>query len=115
MKRKIKFFIQRLKRGWSDDECWDMQYYLLKWINEHFKTYLEQATIIDLTYHKWLHKGKEWTQEDLMKRVIKLTDLLMDEDGYLETLVIEENGKIMYEAKEELYDILKILHFQLWW
>ena len=116
IKRDLKHLYQRHTRGWSDDECWDMKYYLLKWIKEHFKVYLEQTSQeIDLTYWKFEHKGVEMTQEQLMKRVIDLCELLLREDGYLDTLDVTESIEVEVEAKNELYDILKIIHFQLWW
>ena len=116
IKSDLKHLYQRHTRGWSDDECWDIQTHLLKWIKGHFKVYLEQASqAVDLSFWKFEYKGVEMTQEQLMKRVIGLCDLLLDEDGYLQTLGIEESTEVELDAKNELYDILKLIHFQLWW
>ena len=116
IKRDLKHLYQRHTRGWSDDECWDMKYYLLKWIKEHFKVYLEQAPqAVDLTYWKFEHKGVEMTQEQLMKRVVDLCEILLYEDGYLHSLDVAESIEVEVQAKNELYDILKLIHFQLWW
>ena len=116
IKRNLKHLYQRHTRGWSDDECWDMEHHLVKWINEHFKVYLKQAgDIVDLTYHRFEYGGREWTQLELMERVIDVTDILLDEDKYIASLGIEDEEEIMIQAKDELYGILKVIHFQLWW
>lgn len=116
IKRDLKHFYQRHTRGWSDDECWNMEHSLVKWINEHFKVYLKQAGgIVDLTYHRFEYGGREWTQLELMERVVDVTEILLDEDKYIASLGIEDEEEIMIQAKDELYGILKVIHFQLWW
>lgn len=93
-----------------NDECWNIDAELVKWINEHLKVYLEDASsVVDLTYHKYKYKNKEYTQEEIIKELIKITDELRD-DYYLNQY--NENTR---KLVNKMYDLLKLVHFQLWW
>lgn len=92
------------------EECWNVDYELIKWLNEHSKIYLEEASkMVDLEYHKFNHRGKELTQAEAISRLIYLTDYLL-KDYYLGEEPMKRN-----RAKNEIYDLLKLLHWQFWW
>lgn len=76
--RSIKYWFQRRIRGWSDDETWNLDYEFIKWVNSRFKKYKEKAIgTVDLEYHKFKYKRKEYTQLQLIDRVIELTDEIL--------------------------------------
>lgn len=41
MKRKIKFFLQRLIRGWDDSDTWSLDYTLCNWLLPRFIRFRE--------------------------------------------------------------------------
>lgn len=93
-------------------ECWNLDYELVKWLNEHLKIYKDDASkIIDLEFYKFKYKKVELTTFDVLNRLIDLTDyLLMNYD----IAPIEETEAIE-KAKNEMYDLLKLVHWHLWW
>ena len=74
IKRDIKYWFQRRTRGWSDDETWNLDWEFFRWVNSRFKQYRKDASdIVDLELYKFNYKGKEYTQLELINKVIKLT------------------------------------------
>lgn len=110
IKRNINFWFQRRIRGWSDDECWNLDYEFMKWINSRFKKYREQAKI-DLTFHRFQYKRKKYTQGELIDRVICLTDeyIKITNDSWT------EQGLVLRNIVNEVLDIFKILYWVMWW
>ena len=52
-------------------ECWDLDYSLIKWLNEHLKVYYSEAVrMVDLGFHKFNYKGVEYTEEQIIIRMI---------------------------------------------
>ena len=113
IKRDIKYWFQRRIRGWSDDETWNLDYEFIKWVNSRFKKYKEGAIgTVDLEYHKFKYKRKEYTQLQLIDRVIELTDeMLMDE--YWD-LMYTDAGRLK-KNKDEVFDIFKLIYGVMWW
>lgn len=92
-------------------ECWNLDYELIKWLNEHLKVYKEEASkIVDLEFHKFTYKKKEYTQLEILNRLIEITDYLLDID-YFQIGVPE----LVNKNKNEMYDLLKLVHWNLWW
>lgn len=88
-------------------ECWNLDYNLTKWLNEHLKIYKEDANeIVDLEFYKFNYKNKEYTQLQIIDRLIDITDYLLAD--------IDSATK-MEEYKNEMYDLLKLIHWTLWW
>lgn len=86
-------------------ECWDMNLEFIKWVNQHCRVYLKDADkIVDLEYYKFEYKGKEYTQKELIKMLINLTDQAL--------------GCDLWEIKElfdEICDIWKLIGPAMWW
>lgn len=100
MMKLIKTKKQKMK-----EECWNLNYELVKWLNEHLKVYLEDASrIVDLEFYKLKYKRKYYTQKELIERLITITDKILNDSMF---------G--CEELKNEMYDILKLIHFTLWW
>lgn len=91
-------------------ECWNLDYELIKWLNEHLKVYKEEAIkVVDLEFYKFPYKRKKYTQLEILNRLIEITNILLEID-YFNCNVIEANN-----LKDEMYDLLKVVHWQLWW
>lgn len=91
-------------------ECWNLDYELIKWLNEHLKVYKEEAIkVVDLEFYKFTYKRKKYTQLEILNRLIEITNTLLETD-YFNCNVTETN-----KLKDEMYDLLKVVHWQLWW
>lgn len=113
IKRDIKYWIQRRTRGWSDDETWNLDYEFIKWVNTRFKKYKELASkIVNLEFYKFKYKRKEYTQLELIDKVIELTDELITNDYWnIDITTVDKMEKI----KNEIFDIFKIIFWTMWW
>ena len=87
-------------------ECWNIDYSFIKWLNKHLKVYKKEAKI-DLNYHKFTFKNKEYTQLELIDKMIDLSNYLIKEYYGAE----EE----LYDKSDELLDIFKTTFYSLWW
>ena len=89
---------------------WNLDYELIVWLNKNLKEYYNNASeVVDLTFHKFKYKKKEYTQEQLIEKLIDITNYLKKE--YFFT---KQPKKIISKVKE-MFDILKLIFFTLWW
>lgn len=108
LKRNIKYWFQRRTRGWSDDETWNLDCEFIKWVNSRFKKYKEEAgKIVDLEFHKFQYEGKEYTQLELIDKVIKLSN------EYIDTNLLSKDK--LNSIKDEIFDIFKLIFWTMWW
>lgn len=108
LKRSIKYWFQRRTRGWSDDETWNLDYEFIKWVNSRFKKYKEKTSkIVDLEFHRFKYEGKEYTQLELIDKVIKLSN------EYIDTNLLSEDK--LNSIKDEIFDIFKLIFWTMWW
>ena len=113
IKRDIKYWFQRRIRGWSDDETWNLDYEFIKWVNSRFKKYKEKAVgAVDLEYHKFKYKRKEYTQLQLIDRVIELTDEILTDEYWN---LIYTDAERLEKIKYEVFDIFKLIYGVMWW
>jgi len=87
-------------------ECWNVDHSLVEWINKHFKVYYNISVAnIDLGYLKFKYKGKEYTQEQIIIRIIEITDRLLE--------IYFEYNKEEIKLVNEMYDLLKLVHWSM--
>lgn len=111
IKQNIKYWVQRRTRGWSDDETWNLDYEFIKWINSRFKRYKKLASKnICLTYHNFTYKGKEYTQLELIDKVIEISNIVVNEDKWF-----SKNFEELDPIKNEIFDIFKLIFWTMWW
>ena len=92
------------------EECWNLDYELIKWLNEHLKIYKKDAgKMVDLNFYEFKHNKKTYTLEDMIDRAINLTDLLLKDYDFN---TFDKNTE---KIKNEVYDIFKKIHWNLWW
>ena len=109
IKRNIKFWWQRRTRGWDDSDCWNLNYQFVKWFHQHLLVYKEQASkMVDLEYHKFNYNGYEYTQLQLINKLIVLTAEYMEDEA-------EDNWNDLNSIKNEILDIFKLIFWTLWW
>lgn len=108
----MKIITKKSEQKRIKEECYNLDYELIKWLNEHLKVYKEDASkIVDMNFFKFKYKKKEYTQLQILDRLIEITDYLVNEDNYY----INQDTILMCKYKDEMYDLLKFIHWQLWW
>ena len=113
IKRDIKLWFQRRIRGWSDDECWNLDCEFIKWLNSRLIVYKNEASkIVDLEYHKFIYKDEEYTQSQLVDKLIDITNWFINNDVFELTWSQPEKCEYM---KNEMLDIFKLIYWSLWW
>lgn len=89
---------------------WNLDYELIVWLNKNLKIFYENANeVVDLTFHKFNYKGKIYTQENLILKLIDITTYL--KKNYFKA----ENPKKIIRKVNEMFSILKKIFHTLWW
>lgn len=93
------------------EECWNLDIELVKWLNEHLAVFLEDSRkFVDLTFHKYKYKGKEYTLEECVEMLIEDTWFMLNDDLY--TAVVTKELEF---HKKRMFDLLNLTFWQLWW
>lgn len=103
------FGIKTKKRRISED-CWNLDYSFILWLNEHLVVYKKEAIKkVDLEFHKIKYKDEEYTLLELIDIMTELTYYLIKDEEYF---CWEDNtlAKI-----NELLDLFKVSFPYLWW
>lgn len=114
----MKWF--KTKKQKISEECWNLDYELIKWLNEHLKVYLKDSIVaVDLEFYKFKYKNNEYTQLEIINKLIEVTDYLMSDEphygGNYDRLLSKNDIKKINARKNEMYDLLKLVHWNLWW
>ncbi len=113
MTKKKRLILKHKKK--LTKSTWSLEWYFLKWLNEHVKAYKKEASkVVDLTYHKFDYNGVTYTQEQLIDRLIELSDGLILGHRYFSFENDFSNKSIINETNE-LLDIWKLVFFAMWW
>lgn len=112
MKKIIRKLFKTKKQKISE-ECWSLDYYLVKWVNEHIKVYRKEANeMVDLEFYKFKYKEKSYTMLELIDTLIIITNDLLN-NYYICSKGYDIDR--LNNLKDQMYDILKLIHFELWW
>ena len=87
---------------------WNIDYEFIKWLNKWFKEYKRKA-MIDLTFHTFKYQDKELTQEEIIDRIIELTNKLLYQDAFFNA---DEEEVMMVD---EIFDLLHLVFWSMWW
>lgn len=111
---KWKLKLKKSKRKKISKECWNLNYELIYWLNQHLKIYLKEASrVIALERNIDIYNGKEYNEKQLIEKLIELTEPLIDADYFFGYKTEDIND--IQDRVSEMYDILKVIHFRLWW
>jgi hypothetical protein len=104
---------QREEYGFDSRECWCLNVKLIEWLYSHLMMYLEDAsTVVDLSYYKFEHNDKTYTQEEAIKYIIeKLKRYLVEID---EASWTDKEVELIDEV-HDAFDMLNKILFALWW
>ena len=92
----MKIITKKKEKLILKEECWNLDYSLM----------------VALDRINFKYKRKEYTQREIIERLIAITNVLIDEDTYWG---YEGDYKLVLKLKDEMYDLLKLSHFSLWW
>lgn len=116
----MKILTKRKIKKKLSEECWNLDFELIEWLNKHLKVFVEECpTVIDLEFHKYKYKNKEYTQLEIVNRLIEITDMLLSDEPYssgdYNNLITVKDVKRINARKNEMYDLLKLVHWELGW
>ena len=67
--------------GFANYETWSMFHFFFAWLYERLKRYKDVACI-DLNYHKFEFEGKEYTQGELIDKMIHGCEIALVKNEY---------------------------------
>ena len=91
-------------------ECWDLNYYFIIWLDDHLKVYYEGASnAIDLTFHKYQYKGQEYTFKQLLERMLELAPWVRKHFYDWEDIAD------VYDKTDEVLKFFSLTFHSFWW
>lgn len=103
-KKYKKYWISR----WKGHADWDLDDSFIEWINYWFKEYKKEASkMVNLEYHKFKYQDKEYTQMQIIDRIIELSDKIIEIDDYWDSRIAP--------MVDELFILFRKVFFAMWW
>jgi hypothetical protein len=97
--RKIKWFFQRVFRGWSDADLWCLDYHLARYIYPRLKAFIKSRRM------GFYDNGGKWTSqhwEEILRKMLKSFKWLLDEKP--EDKTIQEGFELFGKHFMSLWD-----------
>jgi hypothetical protein len=108
-KRQERWKKEREIYGFDERETWSLDYSLELWLYERLSMFNEITEgTINKTFHKFIYKDKEITQQDCIDMILENLKYILTEDEY-------KDRELYYNSKQEIYEILALCHNSLWW
>ena len=112
-KRSERWKEQRETFGFDSRECWNLDTRLIEWLYSHLMMYLEEAsTVIDLSYYKFEHNDKSYTQEEAIRYIIERLGRYLVE---IEEVSWTDKELELIEEVQDAFVLLSKILFTLWW
>lgn len=108
-KRQKKWAEQRTTYGFDERETWALNSAFYLWLYERLKMYMDTAgKVIDLNYHKFEFKGKEYTQRELINMMLERLEFWF-KPGY------NDMDDEQYTKVHEIGEIWALVLPAMWW
>lgn len=108
-KRLNKWEMEREVYGFDDRETWDLQSSFYLWLYERLMKYVESASpIVNLEYHKFEYKGKEYTQ-------IEMIDMMLERLKFFFSSSYVDFDPESEKKVQEIGEIWAIVLPAMWW
>lgn len=99
---KPHFKEQREQFGFDERETYSLDYSFILWLYERLKMYLDKSDkIIDLTFHKYTFRGKEYTQKEMIVMLITKLEYVFH--------------SATYGISDDILEIFTLIVHDLWW
>ena len=95
--------------GFAEYETWCLDFHFYCWLYERLKMYLE-VNCVDLNYHKFNYKGQEYTQAELIDKMLYGCELVL-----FEHLKYKELTKDEEDAVNDVPWIWATVMPAMWW
>jgi len=96
--------------GFDSRETWSLDYVFYMWLYERLKMYIEYAgEIVNLNFHKFIYKEKEYTQLELINMMIERLEFYFEKGDSFD--LSEEE----YEFIKEIGEIWALVLPAMWW
>ena len=102
MKLYIKQKWQKLTRGYSDEELWNLDYTICKWLLPRLKTFKEETN----SYPSTLTSPKEW--DDILEKIILALELHSSD-------LPSNKEQTRSEQIREGFELFGKYFWNLWW
>ena len=77
------FWSKKNKKEKIAKECWNLNYSFILWLKERLPVYLEESgKAINLEFHKFNFRGEEYTQLQLINKMIESVNYLTEDEKY---------------------------------
>ena len=99
-------------------ETFSLNMTILAYLYEHLVMYKEAASgIVNLNYHKFNINDEILTEEQCINRMLDDIRVILsvDDSDCVSVEDCEEQDKIMTEKKNDLFEVLKVCFWALWW
>lgn len=103
-------FKKKNKKVDIHEECWDLSYTFIRWLDEHLKVYKEDASkVIKMDFHKFEYNGEEVPFDYLLDKLIEMTSLFIE--------IQDEHwcDERLEGLKEDIMFIFNMIFWHLWW
>lgn len=95
---EIKYFLQRVFRGWDDRETWDLEFEFLCWIYPRLKRFKQISIAYPINFTE-----KEW--DNFLEQLLQRIEKVILNYNRLAELSLEEEEDVMKE-KEKVVQII---------
>lgn len=100
---RVKWFIQRGRRGWADCDVWSLDGHLARIISEGTKR-------LEATDHGY---PPELTPEEWSAILLRISDVFYKYYHHMELETLEDELKVVEDLKEQ-FEVLKKYYVHLW-
>ena len=99
--RQVRFFFQRLFRGWDDSDTWSLDVSFYKWLKPRLERFVELTNSYpDTKEYPTMEKWKK----DLKKRLGQLEHLIAQDDlDFDDWSYIPKKKRLEYECDTDIY------------
>ena len=108
-RRYKKFYKEYKKTGVFSPNTWCLDFYLYVWMYENICAY-EDICCVDLNYHKFNYKDKEYTQKEMMDILKDMLVSYLKEDHFL-----PEDFDKLRSIEKEILDVWYLISPSMWW
>lgn len=111
-KRLKRFYKQYKKYGFTDYDTWSLDHAFAEWMYSRLYMYLEYGgKIVNLDYHKFKYKDKEYTQRQIILKIMDACECYI-RNQFCGNVVNEE---ISYKAMQEACELWALVFPAMWW